>query len=176
MSEIIITSPLDLKQLEIIRDMVAANPTIVLSGSYALMVEDVKTRRQVKDLDFLMPQGTKFVRPESIKHRPASTDYLPNEYWERDTYRCPGVVEAGSYISGVDIDVFSPTEDTPDLTHFCANHTLRYKVDEETHEIEIDVLHPEIVMMFKLMFSLDPESTTRHKHITDLVYTTAALL
>ena len=134
--------------IEIAKLIQIANPETILSGSLALNMQDVKTRREVKDLDFFIPFGVKINLIQGMRFSPPNErdEMYENEFYEliKCTY------------NNVEIDFFKPVD--ADVKGVESNTVKGVKV-----VYFIDILR----MKFMHVFG---EHYTRFKHVQDLQF------
>jgi hypothetical protein len=136
----------DTNKLEVIAlQILKANPNALLSGSLALNLQGLKTKRVPSDVDIYLPWGQKFEKIENMVTRDLEEDY-DNEDYQIFQYM----------VSGVKVDVFTPMHDSvPEL---------------EVRKVFVcRCVQFSDILKFKIKHSLNGSSTSwKHKH--DLIY------
>jgi hypothetical protein len=92
----------------IAKDILEVNPYCKLSGSVALHVQELKTRRTPKDIDIYLPYGKIFTKPDGMVPyaNNSNNNEYDDDYYERSSYKYKGIA----------VDVFTPTDETvPEL-------------------------------------------------------------
>lgn len=92
------------KAIEITKEIISYNPLISLSGSLSLNLQNVRTRRQPKDLDFYIPFNIliidSFMKESSSSKDGEEGSESDESYFERNSY----------YYKGISIDIFQPID------------------------------------------------------------------
>ncbi len=90
---------------EIALKILVANPNALLSGSLALNLQGLKTKRIPSDIDIYVPWGVKFEKLEDMMVRHNEEDYDDEDY------------QIFQYmVNGAKVDVFTPMHDSvPEL-------------------------------------------------------------
>lgn len=96
--------------LETAKKILEANPSFALSGSLALNLQGIKTRREPKDIDLYSPlMSSGIVWIEGMEHDGYAAslgEQYDNEYYSVNPYK----------INGVSVDIFERIDnDVPDL-------------------------------------------------------------
>lgn len=134
------------KLIELAKKILAANPDGRLSGSLALRIQGIKTRRDVEDIDIWIPGAAKII--EGMEAWSSSQDQYEEDSFSRDSYM----------IDGVQIDFFTPLEYPEVEPHW------------RMHE-GIPVLLPYEIMKFKLQHGFDDTYLIgQEKHLEDLIF------
>ncbi len=130
---------------EIAQRILVANPKALLSGSLALNLQGLKTKRNPSDIDIYIPWGEKFEKIEDMMVRNNEEDYDDEDY------------QIFQYmVNGVKVDIFTPMHDSvPEL---------------EIRKVFVcRCVHFADIMKFKIKHSLNNQATS-YKHKQDLVY------
>lgn len=132
--------------IEIAKQIIEANPGAVLSGSIAINLQGIKTRKPPNDIDILMPIDIPFKKIPGMNYTPHAMDEDYESYYERDSYK----------IGDIKIDVFFPA------------HNKVYPLFTEKMN-GLELVRFDEVIKFKVKFALS-ECTSREKHQMDIVY------
>lgn len=140
--------------LNIYKEVFTLNKECLLSGSLAIQLQNVKTRRNSEDLDIYLPFGQTFQMPEGMQiKKPDLCEQYEDEDFERFSYR----------FKSVNIDVFMPVEDLSDYKPM-----VSYNHEHSTKMVRFDE-----IMRFKIMHSFG-EAFSKYKHKDDLIYSLVA--
>jgi hypothetical protein len=142
------------KLIELAKKIQQQNPKAAFSGSLALNLQEVKTRRQPGDIDIYIPYDIIFspiegmVEIDDFNKDDYNDDYNDDEY-KRTHY---------SYLGEIKIDVFTPIDNDSKmelLSVGCKKGINLIRFDE--------------VMKFKIRFAFDSHSSAE-KHAEDLIF------
>lgn len=136
------------KLLEIAKEIIKANPSALLSGSLALRLQGLQTRREPTDIDLWMPKGKIINTIENMLIDSNSSHY------EEITH------QRQSYVIGdVKIDIFQPNtySDYQPFTAILQGVNMILAME---------------ILKFKVEHAFDPcYEDTKLKHLQDLIFT-----
>lgn len=136
------------KLIELAKQIIEVNPTLILSGSIALKLQGVNIRREPSDIDFFIPYGQYFKLLTGMK----DVKIEMAEFYEDEEYELTRFS-----IGQTTIDVLRPFEsDCRPL------HTYTFK--------GIKLIHRDDIIAFKMKFALDSMSYSRWKHKDDIIH------
>jgi len=135
------------KILELVKKIVELNPNIILSGSVALNLQQVKTRTAPNDIDFLLPFGS--AKLKLPKDSNEVKDYNPDDYdsdeYRRERYKC----------DNVEFDVFIQQSETMHM------EVIKRQGIRQLNKVDI--------ISFKIKHALD-FSVSRNKQKFDIIH------
>lgn len=140
--------------MDAVKEILAANPKCLLSGSLALKMQGVKTMREPKDIDIYMPYGLELILiPDMMYSSNADNADYPDDGWDRQEYT----------YRGFKVDVF--TEDYEPI-HRDGETIYMFNSTESKGINMVDKLD---IIKFKASHSFG-DHYTRYKHRNDIIY------
>lgn len=136
-----------LEKVKIALAIIETNPGCKISGSLALSLQEIKTKRSINDIDIYVPAGFKFIPIEGMKeHSNQNDEEHQTEAGEENEFE-----RVRFTFCGQDIDVFYHSRGNA-LLH-SNGHCVRF--DE--------------IIKFKVNYALS-DSKSKRKHSDDLIY------
>jgi hypothetical protein len=124
-----------------------ANPDCFLSGSLALSIQGIKTRRQPHDIDIYLPFNGNFKFIEGlVVSKNDQNDEYDDDWYERESYEA----------EGVKVDVFTPKNETIPMPRTACEKGL-------------EMIYKSDIIGFKVDHSFG-EHWTRVKHKDDVIH------
>jgi hypothetical protein len=144
------------KILEIVKLILDINPDCAISGSVALNIQDIKTRREPKDIDIYLPyckrfnSGGLYIKAGTNEEDEQEKGDNESQY-ERDSIR----------ISGINIDIFTPIDEETKL------EIINFKTKSDLGYVRC--VHFSSIIKMKVEHAYG-DSYTRFKHKDDIVF------
>jgi len=136
------------KLQQIAKKILIANPDAMLSGSLAMQLRFIKTRREPKDIDIFLPDGCGFIKIDGMKD---SIEHISQ------SRVVSGTIRQSYSIEGIQVDVMTPTDENFQVAWEFVNG--------------LKLLTAEQILKFKLDYAFDnnyPEG--QQKHIEDIIF------
>jgi hypothetical protein len=116
-----------------------------ISGSLGLNLQGIHIRREPKDIDIVLSQGTKFKKLDGMfKVQGLDNDEYDNEYYERISYM----------YKNIQVDIFIPLDGVNDML---------------LSEDDNNIIHYSEIMKMKIMHAYG-EHYSRYKHQKDIIH------
>jgi RNA-binding protein YhbY len=135
-----------IKDLETIAEEIIEQQELAfISGSLGLNLQGIHTRREPKDIDIVLSQGTKFQKLDGMVKIDGvdNDDEYENEYYERISYM----------YKNIQVDIFIPLDGINDML---------LSEDE-------NIIHYSEIMKMKIMHAYG-EHYSRYKHQKDIIH------
>lgn len=131
--------------LTIAEEIIEQQESAFISGSLGLKSQGIKIRREPKDIDIVLSQGTKFqILDGMVKIEGMDNDEYENDYYDRISYK----------YKNVQVDIFKPLDGVNDML---------------LSEYDDHIIHYSEIMKMKIMHAYG-EHYTRYKHQKDIIH------
>jgi hypothetical protein len=129
----------------IAEEIIEQQESAFISGSLGLKLQGIDIRREPKDIDIVLSQGTKLKKLDGmVQIEGMDNDEYENDFYERISYR----------YKNVQVDFFIPLEGVNDM--------LLSEDDDK-------IIHYSEIMKMKIMHAYG-EHYTRYKHQKDIIH------
>ncbi len=136
------------KLIEVAKKVINKNPHALLSGSLALHLQKVDTRRLPTDVDIFLPFNQPLVLVEGMKELKSDDKEHYESYFDVTSYK----------LDGIKVDVFTPLEEGFTIPEYLS-----------LWRSEVPCVEMSEIIRFKIEHSFG-EHFTRYKHKDDIIY------
>lgn len=135
------------KLIEVAKQILAINPDCLLSGSLALKLQGIMTRREPKDIDIYLPYKKIFNKIEGMRNYDNKGAGYPLDNWDRNSFM----------LGEIQIDVFTPENSYVPI------------LNEGDKVKGISVIDSADIIKFKVSHALGTH-WTKYKHRDDIIH------